>query len=198
MSTESHKRSLILASTSPYRRELLERLGIPFEVVAPQTDEARRPGEAPDALVARLALEKAQAVACGNPRAIVIGSDQVAVHADHVVGKPGSAARAREQLARFSGQQVTFLSAVAIVRRDDGFRFAATSRTEAHFRLLTDTEIERYVDRDRPFDCAGGFRSEAAGSTLLLSLESSDPTAIIGLPLIAVAEGLRRAGLQVP
>lgn len=198
MSAESHKRSLILASTSPYRRELLERLAIPFEVVAPETDETRRPGEAPIALVERLAREKAQAVARGQPRAIVIGSDQVAVHGDRVVGKPGSAARARAQLAGFSGQRVVFLSAVAVECQHDGLQFAATVRTEAHFRQLTEEEIARYVERDRPLDCAGGFRSEAAGSALLLSLQSSDPTAIIGLPLIAVAEGLRKAGLRVP
>lgn len=198
MPAESQEPSLILASTSPYRRQLLERLGIPFEVMAPGTDETPLPGEAPDALVARLALEKAAAVARRHPRAIVIGSDQVAVHGGRVVGKPGTAARARDQLAAFSGERVTFLSAVALQRLDDGFRFEATIDTEVHFRDLTDEEIRRYVERDHPVDCAGGFRSEATGSALLRALGSSDPTAIIGLPLIAVAEGLRRAGLQVP
>jgi septum formation protein len=198
MPAESQQTQLILASTSPYRRQLLERLGIPFEVLAPGTDETPLPGEAPDALVGRLAREKALAVARRHPQAIVIGSDQVAVQGGRVVGKPGTAARARDQLAAFSGKRVTFLSAVALQRLDDGFCFAATIDTEVHFRDLSDAEIQRYVRRDHPVDCAGGFRSETAGPALLRALKSSDPTAIIGLPLIAVAEGLRRAGLQVP
>jgi septum formation protein len=198
MSPESQKRKLILASTSPYRRQLLERLGLPFEVVPPEVDETRHPGEAPEALAVRLAREKAHAVARRYPEAIVIGSDQVAVHAGRVVGKPGTAERARRQLAGFSGQRVTFLSAIALDCLGSGFHFAATVGTEAYFRDLSENEIRRYVERDDPTDCAGGIRCEATGSALLTALESSDPTAIIGLPLIAVAEGLRSAGLQVP
>lgn len=198
MFAESQKRKLILASSSPYRRQLLERLGIPFAVVPPEVDETPRPREAPEALVRRLAREKAQAVARRNPEAIVIGSDQVAVYADRVVGKPGTAGRARDQLADFSGQRVTFLSAIALECLHSGFHFGACVGTEAHFRDLTESEIRRYVERDNPVDCAGGFRSEAAGSALLRSLKSTDPTAIIGLPLIAVSEGLRSAGVQVP
>ena len=198
MPAKSQEQGLILASTSPYRRQLLERLGIPFRVVAPGTDEAPLPGEEPEALVARLAQQKALAVAQHNRQAIVIGADQVAVHRGRVLGKPGTADRAAEQLAAFSGERVTFLSAIALHRLEDGFCFEATIGTEVHFRDLTDDEIHRYVKRDNPVDCAGGFRSEATGSALLRTLTSSDPTAIIGLPLIAVAEGLRRAGLQVP
>ena len=177
---------------------MLERLGIPFRVVPPGTDEEPLPGEAPEALVARLAQQKALAVAKHNPQAIVIGSDQVAVHRGRVVGKPGTTGRAIKQLAAFSGDRVTFLSAIALHRLEDGFCFEATIGTEVHFRDLTDDEIHRYVERDKPVDCAGGFRSEATGSALLRTMTSSDPTAIIGLPLIAVAEGLRRAGLEVP
>ena len=198
MPAESQERGLILASTSPYRRQLLERLGVPFRVVAPGTDEAPLPGEDPETLVARLARQKALAVAQHNRGAIVIGSDQVAVHRGQVVGKPGTTGRAVRQLAAFSGERVTFLSAIAVHRLEDGFCFEATVGTEVHFRDLTEDEIHRYVERDNPVDCAGGFRSEATGSALLRTLHSSDPTAIVGLPLIAVAEGLRRAGVQVP
>ena len=198
MPAKSQDNGLILASTSPYRRQLLERLGIPFRVAAPGTDEAPLPGENPETLVARLAREKALAVARQNRRAIVIGSDQVAVHRGRVLGKPGTTERAAAQLADFSGERVTFLSAIALQRLEDGFGFEATVPTEVHFRELTESEIHRYVVRDHPVDCAGGFRSEATGSALLRTLTSPDPTAIIGLPLIAVAEGLRRAGLQVP
>jgi septum formation protein len=198
MPKESQKRNLILASTSPYRRQMLDRLGIPFEVIAPEADETPRPDEDPGALVARLARDKAASVAERFPDAIVIGSDQVAVLAGQIVGKPGSAGNARRQLAAFSGKQVAFLSAVALRCSDDGFLFEATVATEALFRDLTSEEIRRYVERDKPLDCAGGFRSEATGSALLRGMRSDDPTAIIGLPLIVVAEGLRRAGLQVP
>jgi septum formation protein len=196
--TESHQSSLILASTSPYRRQLLERLGISFEVVAPQTDETPLNGETPRDLAARLAEEKAAAVARRFPEAVVIGSDQVAVHDDRIVGKPGTREAARRQLAAFSGHTVLFLSAVALLRSGDGFRYTATIETEVVFRDITAAEIRRYVERDRPFDCAGGFRSEATGSTLLRAMNSPDPSAIIGLPLITVSEGLRRAGIQVP
>jgi septum formation protein len=198
MQRRPQKRALVLASTSPYRRELLQRLGLAFEVLAPQTDETPLPGEAPDALVARLAAAKSAAVAAMRPAAIVIGSDQVAVHAGRVVGKPGNAPRARQQLASFSGQRVEFLTAVSVQCREQGFRYDATVGTTAEFRQLTADEIRRYVDLDRPLDCAGGFKSEAAGSTLLRRLATDDPSAIVGLPLIAVAEGLRQAGLTLP
>jgi len=198
MPSESHQTALILASTSPYRRLLLERLGIPFDVVAPEIDETPRPGEAPDALSARLADEKALVVAGRFPQAVVIGSDQVAVHAGRIIGKPGTPDKARRQLASFSGKEVLFLSAFSLHRLADGFRHAAIRETAVIFRDLTDEEIRRYVERDKPVDCAGGFRSEATGSALLRAMNSCDPTAIIGLPLIAVSEGLRRAGLRVP
>jgi septum formation protein len=198
MQPESHKKALILASTSPYRRLLLDRLGVPFDVAAPEIDETPRPGEAPDALAARLADEKALAVAPRFPRAIVIGSDQVAVHAGRIIGKPGTPDNARRQLASFSGQKVVFLSAFSLRRLEDGFRHDAIVETEVIFRELTDEEIGRYVERDQPVDCAGGFRSEATGSALLRAMNSSDPTAIIGLPLIALSEALRKAGLRVP
>jgi septum formation protein len=198
MPTESHRKALILASTSPYRRQLLERLGVPFDVVAPEIDETAQPGEAPGALAARLADDKARAVARRFPGAVVIGSDQVPVHDGRIIGKPGTPDRARRQLASFSGRRVVFLSAFSLHRRADGFRHEGIVETEVVFRELTDEEIRRYVERDLPVDCAGAFRSEATGSALVRAMNSSDPTAIIGLPLIAVSEGLRKAGLSVP
>jgi septum formation protein len=198
MEKPSQKRTLILASSSPYRRLLLERFGLPFEVHAPSIDESPQPGEAPERLAARLAGGKADAVARQYPRAVVIGADQVAVHAGRVLGKPGTAARAREQLASFSGQRVDFLSAIAVRCAETAFSFDATVTTEVSFRSLSEAEIRRYVVRDNPVDCAGGFRSEATGTALLDAMRSSDPTAIIGLPLITVAGALRKAGFALP
>lgn len=198
MSPQSLFRTLILASSSPYRRGLLERLQLPFETVVPDIDESPLPGERPQALVARLAAAKAAVVAARSPGAVVIGSDQVAVHGARIIGKPGTAERAREQLAAFSGQTVEFLTAVSVQCRDTGQRHDRTVVTEAAFRTLTADEIRRYVERDRPFDCAGAFRSEAAGSALLRHLRSDDPTAIVGLPLIAIAAALREAGYPIP
>jgi septum formation protein len=198
MQKQAQKKSLLLASSSPYRKMLLERLGLPFEIQVPAVDEAERPGESPARLVARLAAEKAEAVAVRAPGAIVIGSDQVAVHNGRAVGKPGSAAKARQQLLAFSGSRVDFLTAVCVRCTGSDFRFDRTVTTEVRFRLLSEPEIRRYVAHDNPVDCAGGFKSEAAGITLLQAMRSDDPTAIIGLPLISVAEALRQAGLELP
>jgi septum formation protein len=190
--------TLVLASTSVYRKQLLERLGIPFETVSPVIDETPRPGEAPEALVTRLAAEKAGAVASEWQSALVIGSDQVVQCGGQLLGKPGTAAIARQQLSEFSGRTVTFLTAVALVCTDTSYRFERTVQTRVRFRELNDGEIERYVAMDTPLDCAGGFKSEAAGISLVESIESSDPTSLIGLPLIAVSDALRAAGHRVP
>ena len=198
MHPQAHKKSLLLASSSPYRKLLLERLGIPFEVHSPQIDETARPGETPARLVKRLAAEKAEAVARLLPAAVVIGSDQLALHDGQVVGKPGTAARARRQLASFSGSRVDFLTALSVRCEDSGFRFENTVTTEVWFRSLSQAEIRRYVARDDPIDCAGGFKSEATGTALLQAMRSDDPTAIIGLPLICLAEALRQAGFDLP
>jgi septum formation protein len=198
MQTQSLKRTLILASSSPYRKALLERIGLPFEVCSPDTDEGPRPAEPPAELVARLAREKAAAVARRFPQAVVIGSDQVAVHAGAIIGKPGTVERACRQLERFSGDTVDFLTAVSVQCLESGLSRAATIGTQVAFRPLSGSEIRRYVDLDQPLDCAGAFRSEAAGPTLLRSMQSSDPTAIIGLPLITVAAALREAGYALP
>ncbi len=192
----AQKPALILASTSPYRRALLERLRLPFSVEAPGVEEASRPDEAPGALAARLAAEKADAVAGRHPGAIVIGSDQVAECGGRPLGKPGTAERAREQLAAASGTTVVFHTAVALLHADGRTRERHTDLTRVRFRRLSAAEIARYVALDAPIDCAGSFRSEGLGAALFEAVESSDPTALVGLPLVWVAAALARAGLN--
>ena len=187
---------LILASTSRYRRELLTRLRLPFEVENPQVEETPGAGETPSALALRLALAKAQAVAERRPDAIVIGSDQVADLDGRSIGKPGTHKRAVEQLRAMSGRTVVFQTAVAVVRRDIGFADAVLAPVTVRFRDLSAAEIEHYLRTEQPYDCAGSAKSEALGIALLRSLESDDPTALIGLPLIRTCELLRRAGLD--
>lgn len=177
---------------------LLERLRIPFEVQSPDVDENPLTGEAPERLVARLAGSKARVVAKRFPERIVIGSDQVAVCNGEIIGKPGNASAAVSQLQRFSGRTVRFLTAISVVGEDSQFKWEDSVSTEVCFRKLAADEIERYIDLDKPFDCAGSFKSEAAGIGLLSAMKSTDPTAIIGLPLIATARALRKAGFKVP
>jgi septum formation protein len=190
------KAALILASTSPYRRALLERLRLPFTAETPGVEEAARPGEAPGPLALRLALAKAGAVARRHPGAVVIGSDQVAECQGRVLGKPHGAERAREQLAAASGTTVVFHTAVALVHADGVTQETHTDLTRVRFRRLGAAEIERYVALDTPFDCAGSFRSEGLGVALFEAVESADPTGLVGLPLIWVAAALARAGLS--
>jgi len=198
MPLQSHKRTLILASTSPYRKLLLQRLQLPFEVYAPNIDESAVAGEQPLELVKRLALEKSRSAARQFPTAMVIGSDQIAVCEGEIVGKPGTVGNACKQLASFSGQCVVFHSAFAICCEENDFLFEQMVDTEVCFRQLTRPEIQRYVELDNPIDCAGSFKSEAAGVSLLDSMTSSDPTAIIGLPLITLSRALRQAGFDLP
>lgn len=187
---------LILASTSRYRRELLARLRLPFDVVSPGVDEAALDGEQPAALATRLALAKAQAVAANAADAVVIGSDQVADFDGRAIGKPGSHDRAVEQLTLMSGQRVVFHTAVAVVRRDRSFERALLAPVSVVFRHLSRDEIERYLQLDTPYDCAGSAKSESLGVALLQSIDSDDPTALIGLPLIRTCALLREAGLD--
>ena len=187
---------LILGSTSRYRRELLTRLRLPFEVEAPGVDETPRPGEAPAALAQRLALEKARAVAARHPQGVVIGSDQVADLAGEPLGKPGDHARAVAQLQRMSGQRVVFQTALAVVRQDTGFEAVDLAAVSVTFRTLSDAEIETYLRLDQPYDCAGSARSESLGVALLSAIDSDDPTALVGLPLIRTCALLRAAGLD--
>lgn len=185
------KRPLWLASSSRYRRELLARLGLPFECLSPNLDETRREGEPPAELATRLALAKALAVAESQPQAIVIGSDQVCALGDDGLGKPGSRSAQIAMLERLSGQVVVFHTAVAIVNVATALTRTHLDQTRCVFRKLDRTEIETYVEREPAYDCAGGFKSEGLGLTLLDRMETVDPTALIGLPLIAVATILR-------
>jgi 7-methyl-GTP pyrophosphatase len=195
--TEKASRRLVLASTSRYRRQLLERLGLPFDVVAPEVDEAPRAGEAPAATALRLAVAKARAVARDLDHALVIGSDQVADADGLAISKPGDHEHAVAQLRRLAGRTIVFHTAVALVD-------AASDRCEARlvdvrstFRALSAAAIERYLARERPYDCAGGVKSEALGIALFERIESDDPTALIGLPLIALTDLLLAEGVDV-
>ena len=192
------QRPLVLGSTSRYRRELLERLGLPFTVAAPHTDETPQPGETPRALALRLALAKARAVAQQHPDAVVIGSDQVADLAGQPLGKPGEHARAVQQLRQMRGQTVVFQTAVAVVCAATGFEQVDLAPVEVKFRDLSDAEIERYLRAEQPYDCAGSAKSEGLGIALLDAIHSDDPTALIGLPLIRTCRMLRAAGLVLP
>ena len=198
MSSQSLVKPLILASVSPYRRELLERLGLPFETAASNVDETPRADEDPEALVRRLAHAKAHAVADRYESAVIIGSDQVAVCDGQIVGKPGTPERARAQLRLFSGHSVHFLTAFAVLEFPQGRALQGRVDTECVFRALTDAEIDRYLELDRPYDCAGSFKSERAGLALLERMSSDDPTALIGLPLIALSATLRELGYAAP
>jgi len=187
---------LILASTSRYRRELLERLRLSFDVVSPEVDEAALPGEAPAALAQRLALAKARAVAQRHPGAVVIGSDQVADLHGEAIGKPGTHERAVAQLRRMRGQDVVFQTAVAVVCAATGYSESALVPVTVRLRRLTDAEIEHYLRTEQPYDCAGSAKAETLGIALLDAIESNDPTALIGLPLIKTCALLREAGLD--
>lgn len=191
-----HAVRLILASTSRYRLELLERLRLPFEVLAPAVDETALPGESPRALAERLALAKAQAVAALNTAAVVIGSDQVAELDGQAIGKPLTHERAVAQLTAMSGRQVVFHTAVAVVCRDRGFARGLLAPVTVKFRKLSEGEIEAYLRAEQPYDCAGSAKSEGLGIALLAAIDSDDPTALIGLPLICTCTLLREVGLN--
>lgn len=187
---------LILASTSVYRRELLARLQLPFEAIAPNVDETPQTGEAPATLAARLALAKAHAVATQHPHAVVIGSDQVAELDGQPLGKPGHHDAAVQQLRAMRGQQVLFHTAVAVVCHDRNLATSDMACVRVTFRELSDHDIEHYLRIDRPYDCAGSAKVESLGIALLQAVESDDPTALIGLPLIRTCALLRQAGVD--
>lgn len=185
---------LILASSSPYRRQLLERLGIPFTVQSPEVDETPKPNEAPAELASRLSRAKADKIVQAHPGALVIGSDQVAVFEGRPIGKPGDFEHAYAQLRQFSDKIVIFHSALCV---SNGIRSETRDIvTECHFNALTPAQIEHYLRTEQPYDVAGSARAEALGIALMRSIRSDDPTAIIGLPLIALCEMLRTAGLD--
>jgi septum formation protein len=191
-------RSLILASTSRYRHELLSRLRIPFDVVSPEVDETPVAGESPSELARRLALAKANAVAARFPDALVIGSDQVADLHGEPLGKPGHHERAVAQLRNMRGQLVVFQTAVAVVCRNSGYSACELAAVRVLFRALSDAEIEAYLQAEQPYDCAGSAKSEGLGIALLERIDSDDPTALVGLPLIRTCAMLRAGGLAVP
>ncbi|VTU27371.1 Maf-like protein YceF [Variovorax sp. SRS16] len=191
------QRAVILASTSRYRRELLARLRLPFDVRASEVDETALAGETPRALAERLALEKASAVATRFPEAVVIGSDQVADLAGEALGKPGDHARATTQLQRMSGQTLVFQTAVAVVCGATGFMQRDLASVRVTFRDLSEAAIEAYLRAEQPYDCAGSAKSEGLGIALLDTIESDDPTALVGLPLIRTARMLRAAGIAL-
>jgi len=190
-------RPLILASTSVYRRHLLERLRLPFDVIAPDVDEAALPHESPEALARRLALAKAQAVATLYPGSVVIGSDQVADLNGQALGKPGRHARAVAQLQRMRGQAVIFQTAVAVVCQATGFAQTELASVKVQFRDLTDAQIEAYLLAEKPYDCAGSAKSDGLGIALLARIDNDDPTALVGLPLIRTCHLLEAAGLKI-
>jgi septum formation protein len=188
--------TLVLASTSRYRRELLERLRLPFEVASPGVDEAPLPGEEPAALASARRCARAQAVAAARPDAVVIGSDQVADLDGRAIGKPGTHERAVEQLRAMRGRRVVFQTAVAVVRRSTGFARTLLAPVAVRFRDLSDAEIEFYLRAEQPYDCAGSAKCETLGIALLDAIDSDDPTALVGLPLIRTSALLREAGID--
>ena len=195
--TTSPARRLVLGSTSRYRRELMQRLCIPFDVAAPDVDETQQDGESPHDLACRLALAKARAVAALHPDAVVIGSDQVADLDGEPLGKPGTHERAVAQLRRMRGRTVVFQTAVAVVCQDTGFAQTDLAAVRVVFRNLSDAEIEAYLRTEQPYDCAGSAKSEGLGIALLESINNDDPTALVGLPLIRTCRMLRAAGLPI-
>ncbi|NMG34082.1 septum formation inhibitor Maf [Azoarcus sp. TTM-91] len=189
---------LVLASTSTYRKMLLERLQLSFETDKPETDEAALPNEAPASTAERLSVEKARAVALRHPGALIIGSDQVAYLGTEVFGKPSTAENAMRQLQRMRGETVVFHTALTLLNTRSGATQTIGVPTHARFRLLSDEEIQRYVEKERPLDCAGSAKSEGLGISLLEAMSGDDPTALIGLPLIALCRMLRNEGIAIP
>lgn len=190
-------RPLILGSTSRYRKELLSRLGIPFDTASPQVDETPQPGEHPAHLARRLALAKAREVAQRHPHAVVIGSDQVADLHGEPLGKPGTHERAVAQLRRMRGETVVFQTALAVICLETGFEQVDLAPVSVVFRMLSDAEIESYLRTEQPYDCAGSAKSEGLGIALLERIDNDDPTALVGLPLIRTCRMIRAAGVPV-
>lgn len=190
--------SLVLASSSPYRRQLLQRLGLDFQSCSPAINESRKEGETAEDFVARLALEKARCMANEYPGAVIIGSDQVAILADEILTKPEDHYRAVAQLEKLSGREVCFLTGVCVLNAKSGREQSGVVSCYVSFRMLEGEEIERYLRAEKPYDCAGSFKSEGLGISLLRSMRCDDPTSLIGLPLIRLAGMLRKEGISVP
>lgn len=191
-------RRLLLASSSPYRRELLSRLRLPFECAAPHLDESPQAGEHPEHLVRRLAQEKAEALAGEHRDHLIIGSDQVAALDDHIMGKPHTFERAREQLLSCSGRKLDFLTGLALLDSRNGSIQVDCIRFSVHFRTLSQAQIDRYLLTEQPYDCAGSFKAEGLGISLFRSMEGEDNTSLIGLPLIRLVDMLNNVGIELP
>lgn len=191
-------RRLLLASSSPYRRELLSRLRLPFDCRAPHIDETAKPGESPEQLVRRLSREKTQALAETHPDHLIIGSDQVAVLDDRIIGKPHTFERAREQLLSCSGRRLDFLTGLALLDSRSGVEQLDCLSFSVHFRELSEAQIDRYLSAEKPFDCAGSFKAEGLGISLFRTTEGEDATSLIGLPLIRLVDMLNSAGIEIP
>jgi len=189
---------LLLASSSVYRRELLTRLQLPFTCCSPDIDESHRAGESAIALVKRLATEKARALAQSHPAHLIIGSDQVAVLGKHIIGKPHTFEKAREQLLASSGESVTFLTGVALLNSQTGICQVDCVPFTVHMRTLDSERVERYLRAEQPYDCAGSFKAEGLGVSLFRSTEGPDATSLIGLPLIRLIDMLLAEGIQIP
>ncbi len=190
--------ALLLASSSPFRRQLLGKLGLDFIHQSPDIDESRQPEESPEALVRRLAREKAEALANQHPDTLIIGSDQVAVIDGRILGKPGSRENAIEQLLAASGRRVTFLTGLCLLNTATGRTQVACDPFHVQFRTLRQEQIERYVDSEQPLNCAGSFKSEGLGIVLFKALEGRDPNTLVGLPLILLTEFLAAEGISLP
>jgi septum formation protein len=188
----------MLASTSRYRAALLGRLGLPFNTAGPAVDEAEQPGESPRARALRLSEAKAEAVAAQYPEAVIIGGDQVAALGDRILRKPGNATVCREQLKSLSASRAEFFTAVTVRCQATSLALTHVDTTTVSLRRLDDAEVDRYIEREQPFDCAGGFKAESLGISLFERMDSQDPTAIVGLPLIWLAGALRTAGFTIP
>ena len=196
--TAGQHRTLVLASTSPFRRELLQRLGIAFETLAPDVDETRQQDEDPEELVLRLSEAKARAGAGQYPDALIIGSDQVAVCGNEVLGKPGNHQAACAQLARLSGQKISFLTGLCLYDAASNSALVDLVPYQVTFRQLTDQQIDRYLKIEQPYNCAGSFKSEGLGISLFESMHGDDPNALIGLPLIRLTSWLNAKGIDIP
>ncbi len=189
---------LILGSTSPFRCNLLKKLGVSFTIAAPDIDESDLPGESPAELVSRLAFEKAGAVGKHHQNALVIGSDQVACINQQILGKPGNRENAIAQLLAASGKRVTFYTGLCLLNTSTGQKQVACEIFHVHFRNLQQDQIERYLDQEEPYDCAGSFKSEGLGIALFERLEGDDPNTLVGLPLIRLVSMLHKEGIQIP
>ena len=190
-------KQIVLGSTSPFRREILGKLGLPFDCAAPNIDESPLSGETPQQLVARLAEKKAKAVAPNHPNSLIIGSDQIAILDGRILGKPGDHANAVVQLSRASGKSVTFLTGLCLHNSDNGQTQIEVVPFVVHFRSLTSRQIENYLQKEQPYNCAGSFKSEGLGISLFEKLEGDDPNTLIGLPLIRLIKMLEIEGVQI-